>query len=61
MMLDDPHLLLILKDLPERDHENAALAAENVKQYSYEKFTDDVSNAHKEATVLKTRRLVWRK
>ena len=38
MQLDDPHLPLVIKDLPERDHENPALAAENVKQYRVEKF-----------------------
>ena len=53
MQLDDPHLPLVIKDLPERDHENPALAAENVKQYRVEKFKDHVSNQHKEATVFR--------
>jgi hypothetical protein len=53
MQLDDPHLPLVIQDLPERDHENPALAAENVKQYRVEKLTDHVSNQHKEATLFR--------
>ena len=62
MQLDDPHLPLVIKDLPERDHENPALAAEDVKQYRVEKFKDHVSNQHKEAQLLcfGTRQWEWR-
>ena len=50
MALDDPHRPLVVKDLRMRDHENPALAAENVKQYRVEKQKDEVANAQKEAT-----------
>ena len=53
MALDDPHLPLVVKDLRVRDHENPALAAENVKQYRVEKQKDEVANAQKEATTLR--------
>lgn len=53
MKLDDPHLKILVKDLKVRDHENPALAAEDVKQYRMEKQKDEVANAQEEATTFR--------
>eukprot|EP00435_Cladocopium_sp_Y103_P055409 s2754_g18.t1 len=50
MELNDPHLDIVLKGLPERDHENPLLAQEGVKQFRLEISKDKIAKKQSEST-----------